>query len=67
METSESGSVSQASELELCRRRVAALEAEAISREVVSLPVYPELSDDGLVIVANSVRDFFAAHRAHVR
>jgi dTDP-4-amino-4,6-dideoxygalactose transaminase len=41
-------------------------ETEAISREVVSLPMYPELTDDELVIVANSVRSFFAANRAHM-
>ncbi len=40
-------------------------ETEAISREVVSLPMYPELTDDELVTVTDSVRGFFAANRAH--
>jgi dTDP-4-amino-4,6-dideoxygalactose transaminase len=43
---------------------VALPQTEALAREVLSLPMYPELSDDDVDYVAERVRAFFSPHGA---
>jgi dTDP-4-amino-4,6-dideoxygalactose transaminase len=42
----------------LCRAAGSLIHSERASKETLSLPMYPELSDDAISAVANSIREF---------